>query len=57
MVEVNGALKHGRYDNIWLNGLRVMSNINVFAIQDGWPPAERAWLNKQIYNYIARMDQ
>ena len=37
MAEVNGAYKHGRYENIWVKSLHVMSNINVFAMQDGQP--------------------
>ena len=40
MAEVNGIYKHGRYELIWLNSLRVMSNVKVFAMQDelaGWP--------------------
>ena len=36
MEEVNGAYKHGRYEEIWLNSLRVMSNVKLFATQDGW---------------------
>ena len=35
MIEVHDAYKHGRYEEIWLNTLRVMSNIRVFATQDG----------------------
>ena len=35
MVEVNGTCKHGRYNKIWLKSLCVMSNIKVFAMQDG----------------------
>ena len=34
MVEVNGAYKHGRYEKIWFNSLRVMANDKVFAKQD-----------------------
>ena len=31
MVEVNGAYKHGWYEQIWLNSLCVMSNVKIFA--------------------------
>ena len=34
MVEANGAYKHGRYEQIWLNSLCVMSNAKMFAMQD-----------------------
>ena len=36
MVEVNGASKHGRYEEIWLNSFRAKSNVQVFARQDSW---------------------
>ena len=35
MVEISGAYKHGKLDEIWLKSLRVMSNVKVFATQDG----------------------
>ena len=35
VVEVNGAYRHGRYENIGLNSLCVMSNVKVVATQDG----------------------
>ena len=35
IAEVTGAYKHGRYKRIWLNSLRVMSSVKVFAMQDG----------------------
>ena len=35
MVEVNGADKHGRYEQVWLNTLPVMSTVKVFAMQAG----------------------
>ena len=37
MVEVNGAYKYSRYENIWLKSLCVTSNIHFFAKQDGQP--------------------
>ena len=39
-IEFNGTFlhKHGRYDRILLKSLCVMSNIKVFATQDGHPP-------------------
>ena len=30
-----GAYKNGRYENIWLNTLGLMSNVEVFAMQEG----------------------
>ena len=45
MVEVNGAYKHGRCEQNWLNSLRVMSE--VFAMQDG-PPDEHNSLHRSI---------
>ena len=66
MVEVNCACKHGRYEKMWLNSLCVMSNAEVFAMQDSrsadWPysqPDEHnslqihrilTWINKGQIN-------
>ena len=36
MVEVNGAKTHGRYEQIWLYNLGVISNVKGFANQDSW---------------------
>ena len=36
-LEVNDAYKHGRYEQMRLHSLCVMSNVRVFAMQDGWP--------------------
>ena len=54
MVDVNGAYKHGRYDNIWLNSLRVMSNIKVFA--HAKRPAGRTNTTHYIDQYDIEMD-
>ena len=43
MVEVSGAYKHDRHDN----SLHILSNIKVFATQDGWP-AEHNSLHRSI---------
>ena len=37
MVEVNGTYRHGRYENIWLTDLRIMSSVKAFATQEGRP--------------------
>ena len=37
MVEVNGAYKQGSHETIWLKSLRVISNVKVFAMQNGQP--------------------
>ena len=46
MVEVNGTYKHGKYDKICLNSVRVMSNVKVFVKQDSWTAAEHNSLHK-----------
>ena len=38
MVEVNGAYKYGKYAKNWLKSLHAMSNVEVFATEDGWQP-------------------
>ena len=35
MVEVNGAYKHGKHEQIWSNSLLVMSNARVAATENG----------------------
>ena len=35
MEKFNGAYKHGRYEQIQSDTSREMSNVNVFATQDG----------------------
>ena len=42
LVEVNGAYIHGMDENNWLTSLPVMSNINIFAMQDGQPAGHSA---------------
>ena len=37
LVEVSGAYEHGRYDQIRLKSVRVMSNDKVFATDNGLP--------------------
>ena len=51
MVEVNDAYKIGRYEKIWYNSLRVVSNIKVFATQNGWQngwPVEHDSIHRSI---------
>ena len=56
MVEVNGASKHGRYTQILLNSLHVMSNVKVFATQDGWS-ASQTNMTHYIDLHDTHMDQ
>ena len=60
MVEVNGVYNHGRYEQIWLKSMRVMSNIKVFATQDK-QMASRSTGRQNTTNYIdlynTHMDQ
>ena len=53
MVEVNGAHKHGRYEEIWLNGMHPMPNVESFATQDGRPVG---WTPLITYPYDTHMD-
>ena len=55
MVEVNGAYKQGRYENIWLNRLRVGSNVKVFDTQDGWPAKHESWHRSIWYSHGSKM--
>ena len=53
-VEVNGACKHCRYEQIWLNSLRAMSNIKVFTMQNGRPASRTNTTHyiESIYYYM-----
>ena len=44
MVKVNGAYKHGMYEQILLNSLCVVSNIKDVAVHDSQP----AWRTRLI---------
>ena len=48
MVAVTGACKHGRYQRIWLQSFFVISNIKVFATEDGRPDSHT--MASQPYN-------
>ena len=39
MVLVNGACKHGKYEQIWLKSVCIRPNINVSAMHLSTPPA------------------
>ena len=53
---VNGANKHGRYDQFWLISLCVMSNTNVFATEDGRPASQPEEHDCYIDPYDSHMD-
>ena len=57
MVEVNGAYKYksGRYEQLRLNSLRVMSNIKVFPTQNWLLAAGKTWLITCIMIGIKRL--
>ena len=40
MVEVPGAYKHIRYEQIWLNSLNVIFNVKVLAMDDSQPAGQ-----------------
>ena len=49
-----------RYEKMWLNTLHVMSNVKVFAMQDGWLAGRLAgWMNMTHYidPYDTHMDK
>ena len=48
MVEINGAHTYCKYVRIWLHSLITMSNIKVFARQDGW---QADWLAKWSHRF------
>ena len=55
MIDVNDAYKQGRCGKIFMKSLHVVSNIKVYATQDGWP-ADRTWLTTND-PFVTHMDQ
>ena len=49
MAEVNGAYKRGRYESVWMKGLRVTFNVKVVAAQDGRQDGRSAGYNAMCY--------
>ena len=55
IVEVNYAYKHSRYEKIWLNSLCAISNVQVYATQDG-QPADQPGRRTNTIHYLDPYD-
>ena len=53
LVKVNGAHAWHRHERIWLNSIQSMSNVKVFATQDGWPAGwtTAGWLDETDWSH------
>ena len=59
MLKVNSVYKHGRHENLRLEGLYVKSNMKVSAMQDSWmcEEREREREREREYNMISETAQ